>query len=201
MIAAAVQFRAAFTVGCSIGKSAGFALQVGGTAGAPVMPSTQQKNVLVCKLRAPWVTTMRSRVRRFAHVLERVGLAMAGAAAGLFVGTHVGSSIAALTSQGFLLIMMIVGAVGFYLGIDTPQLAFQEPSGAPSKGGSSGKIDTAEFLSAVGTFLAALTAFVSVGVIVLRETPHLFWTAMIMAGWVVGVTMQIIAGAIARTRA
>ena len=64
-----------------------------------------------------------------------------------------------------------------------------------------GKIDAAEFLSAVGTFLAALTAFVSVGVIVLRENPHMFWTTMIMAGWVVGVTMQIIAGAIARMRA
>ena len=63
---------------------------------------------------------MRSRVRRFAHVLERIGLAMVGAASGLFVAAHVGSSIAALTSQGFLLIMMIGGAVGFYLGIDTP---------------------------------------------------------------------------------
>ena len=67
--------------------------------------------------------TMRSRVRKFAHVLERIGLAMAGAAAGLFVAAHVGTSIAALTSQGFLLIMMVVGAVGFYLGIDTPPIA------------------------------------------------------------------------------
>ena len=49
---------------------------------------------------------------------------MAGAAAGLFVAALVGSNIAALTSQGFLLIMMIVGAVGFYLGIDTPPLPF-----------------------------------------------------------------------------
>jgi len=38
-------------------------------------------------------------------------------------------------------------------------------------------------------------------VIVLRENPHLFWTIMIMAGWVLGVAMQIIAGAIARVRA
>lgn len=144
---------------------------------------------------------MRSRVRKSAHVLERVGLAMAGAASGLFVGAHVGSSIAALTSQGFLLIMMIVGAIGFYLGIDTPALAFHEPGGEPSEAGSGGKVDAAEFLSAVGTFLAALTAFVSVGVIVLRETPHLFWTIMVMVGWAVGVTMQIIAGTIARTRA
>ena len=75
---------------------------------------------------------MRFRVRKFAHVLERIGLAMAGAATGLFVGAHVGSSIAALTSQGFLLIMMIVGAVGFYLGIDTPPLPFMSRQRTPA---------------------------------------------------------------------
>jgi hypothetical protein len=143
---------------------------------------------------------MRSRVRKFAHVLERTGLAMAGAAAGLFVAALVGSSIAALTSQGFLLIMMLAGAVGFYLGIDTPPLPFHESHEEPANGGSSRKIDAAEFLSAVGTFLAGLSAFVSVVVIVLRADPHLFWTAIILVGWVIGVAMQIIAGAIARIR-
>jgi hypothetical protein len=142
---------------------------------------------------------MQFRVRKAAHILERIGLAMAGASSGLFVGAHVGSSIAALTSQGFLIVMMIVGAIGFYLGIDTPPLTFHRPNGEPST--DSGKIDTAEFLSAVGTFLATLAAFVSVGVIVLREDPHTFWTIIIMLGWVIGVVMQIIAGAIARTRA
>src|ERR1700728_2621152 len=126
---------------------------------------------------------MRFRVRKAAHVLERIGLAMAGAACGLFVAVHVGSSIAVLTSQGFLVVMMIGGAIGFYLGIDTPPLAFQGPNGGPSKGGSGGKIDTAEFLSAVGTFLATLTAFVSVGVIVLRENTHIVWTMITMLGW------------------
>jgi hypothetical protein len=143
---------------------------------------------------------MRSRVRKFAHVLERIGLAMAGAASGLFVAAHVGSSIAALTSQGFILIMMIAGAVGFYLGIDTPALAFHGPTAEPSNGRPGGRIDAAELLSAVGTFLAALTAFASVSVIVLRQDPHIYWTMVIMLGWVVGVMMQIIAGAIARTR-
>jgi hypothetical protein len=123
---------------------------------------------------------------------------MAGAACELFVAIHVGFSIAALTSQIFLVVMMISGAIGFYLGIDTPALAFHGPTGGPSKGGSG--IDAAEFLSAVGTFLATLTAFVSAAVIVLRENPHIFWTTIIMLGWVVGLTMQIIAGAIARTR-
>jgi hypothetical protein len=140
---------------------------------------------------------MRSRVRRFAHVLERIGLAMAGAASGLFVAVHVGTSIALFASQGFLLIMMISGAVGFYLGIDTPPA----PERELSKGSSASKIDAAEFLSAVGTFFAALTAFASVVVIVLRQVPHINWTIIIMLGWVTGVVMQIVAGAIARLRA
>jgi hypothetical protein len=46
-----------------------------------------------------------------------------------------------------------------------------------------------------------LTAFVSVSVIVLREDPELYWTIIIMLGWLVGVAMQIVAGAIARIRA
>jgi hypothetical protein len=150
-------------------------------------------------LRNPRVTTMRSRVRRFAHFLERIGLAMAGAASGLFVAAHVGSSISWLTSQGFVLAMMLSGAVGFYLGIDTPPLPFHPEETRP-RGGSVGGVDTAEFLSAVGTFFAALTAFASVFVIVFRGNPHIFWTSMIMLGWMLGVTLQIIAGAIARAR-
>jgi hypothetical protein len=142
---------------------------------------------------------MRSRVRKFAHILERLGLAMAGAASGLFVGAHVGSSIAALTSQAFILLMMIGGAIGFYLGIDTPQIPFH-PHEEGEDFNLGGQIDSAEFMSAVGTFLAALTAFASVGVIVLRGEPHLFWTTMIMVGWVIGVAMQIVAGTMARLR-
>jgi hypothetical protein len=141
---------------------------------------------------------MRYRVRRVAHFLERIGLAMAGAACGLFVGAHVGSNIAMLTSQGFIAIMMIAGAIGFYLGIDTPPLAFHGPN--EGRDGFDGRIDSAEFLTAIGSFLATLTAFVSVSMIVLREEPHIFWTVMIMLGWVVGVTMQTVAGTIARAR-
>ena len=135
---------------------------------------------------------MRFRVRKTAHVLERLGLAMAGAACGLFVGAHVGSSVGALTSQGFLLVMMVAGAIGFYFGIDTPQLEFH--------GDDDPRIDAAEFLSAAGTFCATLTAFFSVGIIILRSEPHIAWTWLIMIGWVAGISMQIVAGAKARMR-
>jgi hypothetical protein len=137
---------------------------------------------------------MRTRIRRFAHVLERSGLALAGAACGLFVAAHVGSSISFLTTQGFLLIMMIVGGFGFYLGIDTPPLPFHDEELAEPK------VDSAELLGAVGTFLATLTAFGSVAIIILHQEPHIAWTILIMLGWSVGVIMQIIAGAIARAR-
>jgi hypothetical protein len=135
---------------------------------------------------------MRVRVRKAAHLFERIGLAMAGAACGLFVSAHVGSSISHLTSQGFLLVMMIVGAVGFYLGIDTPQLVFH--------GDDDPDVDAAELLTSVGTFLATLTAFASVGIIILREQPHIAWTWIIFVGWVFGIAMQIVAGAKARMR-
>ncbi len=128
-------------------------------------------------------------------MLERCGLALAGAACGLFVAAHVGSSISFLTTQGFLLIMMIVGAIGFYLGIDTPPLPFHDDELAEPK------VDSAELLSAAGTFLATLTAFFSVAIIILRQEPHIAWTILIMLGWSLGVAMQIISGAIARARA
>jgi hypothetical protein len=135
---------------------------------------------------------MRFRARKAAHILERLGLAMAGAACGLFVSAHVGSSISQLTSQGFLLLMMISGAVGFYLGVDTPQLPLHDDDDP--------RIDAAELLSSVGTFLATLTAFVSVGIIILRENPRLAWTYVIGLGWVIGIAMQIVAGTKARLR-
>ena len=96
---------------------------------------------------------------------------MAGAASGLFVAAHTGSSISALTSQAFLLVMMVGGAVGFYLGIDTPPLAFD--SGNGGKGSSAARIDAAELLTAIGTFCAALAIRIAEPVVLPRrpQTP------------------------------
>ena len=135
---------------------------------------------------------MRFRVRKTAHVLERIGLAMAGAACGLFVGAYVGSAITSLTTQGFLLLMMLLGAVGFYLGIDTPQLPFDE---------AHSQIDAAELLSSAGTLCATLAALASVAVIVLRLEADDALSLLVLLGWIAGVAMQIVAGAKARMRA
>jgi hypothetical protein len=134
---------------------------------------------------------IRSRTSQFAHVLERLGLAMAGASCGLFVAAHLGrTGIEILTSLAAIFAMTVYGAVGFYLGIDIP------PHAALAE-----KTDPAEILSAIGTFLATIAAFVSVFTIVADDDPDIAWTMAIGVLWLAGVTLQIIAGAIARTRA
>lgn len=134
---------------------------------------------------------VRSPTSRLAHVLERIGLAMAGASCGLFVAAHLGrTGIGLLTSLGAIFAMTVYGAVGFYLGIDIPPHA-----------ALAGKPDPAEIFSAIGTFLATIAAFVSVFVIVVDGDSGIASTMTIAAIWLLGVTLQIIAGAIARTRA
>lgn len=141
---------------------------------------------------------MRSHVREAAHVLERAGLAMAGAAGGLFVGVHVGSGSATLMTQGFLVVTMVAGAAGFYLGIDTPPHRFYGLSTEIARGWLAGKIDLAELLTSIGTFLAALAAIVSVAWIVFGREPNMAWTIAVMLAWLAGTTMQVVAGATAR---
>ena len=71
------------------------------------------------KPRDPWRT--RSALRKWAHVLERTGLALTGASCGLFVAAHVGrADIDLIGSAAAVLAMMLYGAAGFYLGIDLP---------------------------------------------------------------------------------
>ncbi|ABD90150.1 conserved hypothetical protein [Rhodopseudomonas palustris BisB18] len=139
----------------------------------------------------------RSRASRLAHVLERSGLAMMGAAGGLFVAAHLGrASVEILTFPVVILAMMIYAIVGFYLGIDLPPEAAQS---ADSRATS--RVKWIERLSATGTFFAALAVFVSVWNIILDGHPHPLWTLLVGGGFVAGVTMQIAAGSIARARA
>src|SRR2546423_15655163 len=102
---------------------------------------------------------MKTRVRKVAHVLERLGLAMAGAASGLFVAALGGTSHSALTNQAFLLLMMIGGAVGFYLGIETPPHPPTASKDGPPDGAWAGKSHTPQLLRAIATFPAARSSF------------------------------------------
>lgn len=140
----------------------------------------------------------RSRTSRCAHVIERTGLAMAGASCGLFVAAHVANAqIEALSSIALVLVMMVLGAFGFYLGIDLPPLRTRampiQPEPAPAT-------DPVELLSAAGTFLTAGAALISVYLIVFDSAPPIAWTLAIGIGWLIGACSQILAGTSARLR-
>lgn len=140
----------------------------------------------------------RSLTGRLAHVLERCGLALAGAASGLYVAAFMTrTSNEQLSSIMALTVVMAIGALGFYLGIDIPP-----PADAQARASADATVepDRVEILSALGTFIAALAALAAVYAILtdtLTDTP---WPTVVPLGWVVGAVMQIVAGAIARLR-
>jgi hypothetical protein len=153
-----------------------------------------------------------SRVRplssRVAHVLERSGLAMLGASGGLFVAARLAKTdVELLTFPIIVLLLVVYGALGAYLGIDLPP----QPCNASRADGSTVSDDAAkgdsaevrsrwiERLSSGGTFLGALAAFVSIYSIVVDEGAQNAWTLSIGLAWLLGVSMQIVAGIVARS--
>jgi hypothetical protein len=148
----------------------------------------------------PWDT--RSTISRWAHVLERSGLALTGASCGLFVAAHVGrADIELIGSAATVLAMMLYGAAGFYLGIDLPRAPPDHKMHLLLRHGLGSSADTVELLSAAGTFLAAVAAVVSVSSIVLDETAQAPTALLISFAWGIGASLQIAAGVIARMRA
>lgn len=138
-------------------------------------------------------------VSRVAHVVGRIGLAMSGAMCGTFVAAYLAKArIDPLDSIGFITSMILLGMIAFYMGIDIPR------QHAPRMGSavkSPIKLwDTVELLSATGTFLAAMAALTSVYAIVFDEAPQGVWEFTIGCWWLIGVAMQIGAGAIGRLR-
>jgi hypothetical protein len=143
----------------------------------------------------------RSTISRWAHIVERTGLAVTGASCGLFVAAHVGrADIDLIGSGGGVLAMMIYGAAGFYLGIDLPHAPPDHRIHLPLRNGLGTRADAVELLSAAGTFLAAMAAVISVLSIVLDETAHPGTAVIIGLAWGIGATLQIAAGVIARMR-
>jgi hypothetical protein len=150
--------------------------------------------------RDPWNAP--SALSKWAHVLERTGLALTGASCGLFVAAHVGrADIDLIGSGAMVLAMMVYGAAGFYLGIDLPQVPPDHHMHLPLRHGLGTRADAVMLLSAAGTFLASVAAFISVSSIVLDETAHAGTAILISVSWAIGATMQIAAGIIARIKA
>nr|WP_233286947.1 hypothetical protein [Bradyrhizobium oropedii] len=130
-------------------------------------------------------------VSRAAHVLQRTGLAMAGAMGGTFVAAQLAKGhIAFFGTLAFIATTIVVGAVGFYLGIDIPKPTVRV----------TGRIDAVELLSAGGIFLAALAALVSVYGIVFDEIPPRAWEFVFGSCWFGGDVMLAIAGLAGRQR-
>lgn len=143
----------------------------------------------------------RSTLSRSAHILERVGLALTGASCALFVVAYVGrSEIVLILSTATVLSTVIYGAIGFYLGIDLPHAPADHRMHLPLRSGWGTQADAVELLSAAGTFLAAVAAFVSVSNIILDEAAGAAAAILIWSSWAVGATMQIAAGILARRK-
>jgi len=142
----------------------------------------------------------RSVLIQLAHTLERIGLAMIGGAGGLFVAVglmRVENEL--FRSEWMIMLMMLYGAVGFYVGIDLPsRLAQTGKFTRPSEW--SFATDAAEIASATGTLFAAIAVFLSVGIIVLDETARDGFRVLVGCCWAIGTSLQIAAGAIGRSK-
>jgi len=142
----------------------------------------------------------RSPLSRFAHVVERTGLALTGGSCGLFVAAYIArSDFNLIGSGGAILAMMIYGAAGFYLGIDLPPPPEKLRELPLRRLGS--KADAVELLSAGGTFLTAVAAVIAVASIIADEVARPRGAVAVLLAWAIGASMQIIAGITARLRA
>ena len=128
---------------------------------------------------------------RTLHIIERSGLAMAGAMCGTFVAAQLSQTeIALFQSLAFIVAMVLSGAVGFYLGIDIPKRA--------SMIRARRQLDPVHFLSAGGTFIAAMAAVFSVYGLVFDVIPQPIFEAVVACWWLLGIALQTGAGSLGR---
>ena len=131
------------------------------------------------------------------QVTGRLGLSMAGAMCGTFVAAQLTMTNAELfDSAGFIALMVLVGILGFYLGIDLPRLRDSLIEPEFDRQG----IDSMELLSKIGTFLAAIAALISIYAFVFDEPLRRSFEYMVASWWMIGVVLQIGAGLIGRIR-
>jgi hypothetical protein len=131
------------------------------------------------------------------QVTGRLGLSMAGAMCGTFVAAQLTMTNAELfDSAGFIALMVLVGILGFYLGIDLPRLRDSLTEPELDRQG----IDSMELLSKIGTFLAAIAALISIYAFVFDEPLRRSFEYMVASWWMIGVVLQIGAGLIGRIR-
>jgi hypothetical protein len=141
-----------------------------------------------------WVAP--SALIKSAHLLERIGLATIGGSCGLLVAEGLMRRGNELSLSGWIvLLLMLSGAFSFYVGIDLPRRPAQRSN--PRLELNPGT-DAAEILSAVGTFLAGIAAFLSITIVALDEPVHDGLALLVGCCWAIGSSLQIASGAIAR---
>ncbi|WP_271582116.1 hypothetical protein [Bradyrhizobium sp. CCBAU 45389] len=142
----------------------------------------------------------RSVLIKLAHILERIGLAMVGAAGGLYVAVGMmRMDNDFFRNEWIVLLMMLYGGFGFYVGIDLPSRLAQTVESTRSGEWSLGT-DAAAIASGAGTFLAASAVFLSVGIIVFDYIMRDGFSVMVACCWAIGTSFQIAAGAIGRSK-
>jgi hypothetical protein len=142
-----------------------------------------------------------SRTIEFAHVIERIGLSMLGALCGLFVAALiVKANVQMINFLEVVVATMLYGAIGFYLGIDFPLPSSRANEATRLKVGIHSKEHPLKLIAAIGTLLAAMAAMVSVCLIILDADPYTLRITIIGGSWLLGVTMQLAAGSMARMR-
>ena len=126
-----------------------------------------------------------------AHVIGRSGLGMAGAMCGTFVAAEFTTAAPALfDSAPFIAAMVLLGLIGFYLGIDIPRGHLVRAG----FGRRRPKVDSVHLASATGTFLAAIAALISVYSFIFDDPLHGSFAYLVGSWWMFGVAMQMGAG-------
>jgi len=134
-----------------------------------------------------------SRTNRLSRVIGRTGLAVLGALSALFVAPLAGAAdIRAMNSAAGLLGSILYAGLAFYLGIDIPG----HPR--PPQSSVSERPDLVLLASALGTLVASLAALVALSVFALDARPTVRCIDAICLAWLVGLTLQLIAGSIGR---
>ncbi|WFU74454.1 hypothetical protein [Bradyrhizobium sp. CB2312] len=139
----------------------------------------------------------RSSLIRSAHILERIGLAAVGASCGLYVGATLLRQKGGLFESGWIvLITMLYGALSYYVGIDLSGNVARRPKSSISEEWNGS--ESAEIMSAAGTFGAAIAATLSVSILVLDQNLSNGLISFVAGCWAVGSSLQVAAGTMAR---
>ena len=133
-------------------------------------------------------------ILRLAHVVARLGLAMTGAVGATFVAALLMRvELPWFDSVEFTVLLIVLGMIGAYLGIDIPRWP-QLQAGPAHRSVAIG------LASATGTFLAAGAGLLALYAFVLDETSDPAGNLLFGATWMLGVCLQIGAGLASRRR-